>query len=71
MTQYSHHITLNDSETIMLKMALELMKKHCQEKLDKGAGAPFWAHKDSAEKVLAKLYDNVTQISGNNFLDKK
>lgn len=47
------------------------MIKHCQEKLDKGAGAPFLAHKDSAENVLAKLYDNVIQISGNNFFDKK
>ena len=71
MTKYAYTITSDDSEKIMLKAALELMIKHCQEKLDKGAGAPFLAHKDSAERVLAKLYDNVIQISGNNFFDKK
>lgn len=71
MTKYAYKITLDDSEKIMLKAALELMMKHCQEKLDEGAGAPFLAHKESAENVLAKLYDNVIQISGNNFFDKK
>lgn len=41
MTTFAYNITLNDREAIMLKAALELMIKHCQEKLDEGAGAPF------------------------------
>jgi hypothetical protein len=53
----------------MLKSALEMMIKHCQVKLDEGAGAPYWAHKHSAQSLLDKLYDNVEQMSGNNFFD--
>jgi hypothetical protein len=32
MTTYAYTITINDSEAIMLKGALEHMIKHCQEK---------------------------------------
>ena len=71
MTTYAYTITMNDSEAIMLKAALELMIKYCQEKLDDGAGAPFWAHKHSAQNVLEKLYDNTIQTSGNNFFNEK
>ena len=67
MTTYQYTITLNDSEAITLKAALVLMIKHCQEKLDEGAGAPFWAHKHSAQDILKTLYDNTIQTSGNNF----
>lgn len=69
MTTFIYKLTLNDSEVIMMKAALELMIKHCQEKLDEGARAPFWAHKESAQKILDKLYDNTFQTSGNNFFD--
>lgn len=71
MTTFAYNITLHDSEAIMLKAALELMIKHCQEKLDEGAGAPFWAHKHSAQNVLEKLYNNTIQTSGNNFFDRE
>lgn len=67
MTTYAHTITLNDSEAIMLKAALELMIKYCQEKLDEEAGPPYWAYRHSAQSVLSKLYDNTFQTSGNNF----
>jgi hypothetical protein len=70
MTTYAYTITFNDSEIIMLQSALELMVKHCQEQLDKGKGAPFLAHKHSAESVLKRLNDNVKQKSGNNFFDR-
>lgn len=69
MTTFVYKITLNDSEVIMMKTALELMIKHCQEKLNEGAGAPFWAHKHSAQNVLERLEDNTIQTSGNNFFD--
>ena len=71
MTTFAYTISLNDSEAIMLKAALELIIKHCQEKLDAAEGAPYWAHKHSAQSVLDKLYDNTNQTSGNNFLDKE
>ncbi len=67
MTTYAYPITFDDSESIMLQSALELMITHCQQKIDEGAGAPYWAHKQSAQNVLEKLHDNTTQTSGNNF----
>ena len=69
MTTFSYNLVLNDSEAIMLKAALELMITHCQEKLDSDAGAPYWAHKRSAQSVLSKLYANTIQTSGNNFFN--
>ena len=69
MTTFAYRITMNDSEAIMLKAALELMIKHCQQKLDDGAGAPYLAHRHSAQSVLDKLYDNKIQTSGNNFFN--
>ncbi|MCD2451080.1 hypothetical protein GO003_011810 [Methylicorpusculum oleiharenae] len=51
----------------MMEAALKLMIKHCTEKLAQGEGAPNWAHKNSAEKVLSKLYSDTNQNSGNNF----
>ncbi|TRO66970.1 hypothetical protein [Christiangramia sabulilitoris] len=67
MTQYSFNIRFNDSEMVMLRVALRNMIQHCQEQLDQGEGAPYWAHKKSAERVLDKLYDDMQQISGNSF----
>lgn len=64
MTTFSHTITLKDSEMIALKASLELMIDHCQQKLDEGMGAPYWAHKESAKRILEKLYDNTKQTSG-------
>lgn len=58
---------LNDSEVIMMKEALELMIKHCQEKLDEKAEAPYRAYKFSAQDVLDRLFDNEIEASGNNF----
>lgn len=67
MTTFSHTITFNDSEIIALKASLELMIEHCEQKLNEGAGAPYWARKDSAKRILEKLYDNSIQTSGNSF----
>jgi hypothetical protein len=67
MTQYSYKIIFSDSEMIMLRAALFNMIQHCEEQLDKGQTAPYWAHRDSAKRVLNRLYDDVNQISGNSF----
>ena len=70
MTTYSHTIVLDDSELIMMEYAMELMKKHCQEKLESGEGAPFWSYKNSAEDVSRKLYRNTIQTSGNSLFER-
>jgi hypothetical protein len=67
MTTFSHTITFNDSEIIALKASLELMIEHCEQKLNEGAGAPYWARRESSKSILEKLYDNSVQTSGNSF----
>ncbi len=71
MTTYSHTIKLNDTEIIMLKSALKLLIENCEEHLKVGDRMPYLAHKDSAERVLKKLYSNTIQTSSNTFFGNK
>ncbi|MFV8837720.1 hypothetical protein [Salinimicrobium soli] len=68
MSTYSYTITFTVTEIIMLRSALLQMIANCDEHLKDGPTAPYWAHKRSAEAVLKKLYNNVEQVSGNNFI---
>ncbi len=67
MSTYHHQVILNDSESIMLQMALENMIALCDEKLKNGHISPYQKHKHSAEALLGRLYQNMVQTSGNNF----
>jgi hypothetical protein len=70
MTSYSHTITLNDGERIMMEAALKLMMEHCDQKLSESAGAPYWAHRQSAGMVFEKLMNTRPVLkSSNNFSD--
>ncbi|RLA42879.1 MAG: hypothetical protein DRR42_22630 [Gammaproteobacteria bacterium] len=64
MTTYSHEMTFDDSEIIMLSSALNLFIKHCDEQLKDGAVAPYWANRTAAEQVRRRLFSNPTQTSG-------
>lgn len=71
MTTYSHTITFNDRQYIALEAALKLMIEHCEAKIAEGAGAPFWAHKDSCVQLLQKLHNADSRLtSTNNFQAK-
>ena len=67
MTTYAYYLTLNDTEIIMLRKSLNLTMEHCEQKIKNGEDVPYRAHKQSAENLLSRLYDNVHQTSGNNF----
>jgi len=67
MTTYAYKLIINDGESIMLEAALKLMIAECESNIAKGEGAPNFAHKSSAENVLSRLHENMTQTSGNNF----
>ena len=67
MTTYNYRLVLNDSEVSMLRAALEMMIHHCEEKLADKPEAPFYAHRDSAHKILSRLYDDTEMTSTNNF----
>lgn len=63
MTTYAYTLTVNDSECIALKAALELMIQHCEDQLAAGADAPYWAHERSCTAMLRRLYSNTTMTS--------
>jgi hypothetical protein len=68
MTTYQHTMTIGDSEYIALEAALRLMIEHCEAQLAAGAGAPYWAHKQSCTRMLQKLATAPAQMtSTNNF----
>jgi hypothetical protein len=60
MTTYQHTITIGDSEYIALEAPLRLMIEHCEDQLVAGAGAPYWAHKQSCSKKPSKIYDSIS-----------
>jgi len=66
MTTFEFAIKINDGEAIALKASLELMIKHCQQKLDEGAGSPYWAHRESSKSILDKLEEETKKISWKN-----
>jgi hypothetical protein len=72
MTTYSYTITLGDSEHLALEAALKLMIDHCETMLSNGAGAPFWAHRQSCQQILDKLRSAPpTMTSTNNFFEDR
>ena len=72
MTTYSYTITLDDSEHIALEAALKLMIEHCEAMLSKGAGAPFWAHRQSCQQISEKLHSATPLMtSTNNFFEDR
>ena len=67
MTLYSYKVTFTTGEIIMLRAALKNMIQNCDNELDKGETAPFYAHKKNAQNVLDRLNDGRHQLSGNHF----
>ncbi len=67
MTKYAFELTVSESEVFMLEKALQLMIDTCEDNIANVENALNNSHKDSAENVLARLYSNPYQISGNNF----
>ena len=56
MTTYSYQATLNDSECIAVKEALEQYRNFCDTKLADGPRAPYWAHRQAIDAVLRRLF---------------
>lgn len=70
MTTYSYTITIGDSEHIALEAALLHFVEHCAQQISAGAGAPYWAHRDSCNAILDKLRSATPHMtSTNNFFD--
>lgn len=71
MTTYSYQLVLDDSESITLTRALELLKEKCLAELDDPEMAPYHSDLCNIESIRQKLYANVSQTSGNNFWRRK
>ena len=64
MTTYCYDLTLDDGEMIALEVALKFYLDHCSDQLKDGPCCPFWAHRESIRKILARRLDTVQQMSG-------
>jgi hypothetical protein len=67
MTTYSYRVTLNDSECIAVKEALEQYRNFCESKLADGPRAPYWAHRQAIDAVLDRLFANAQMTSTSSF----
>lgn len=66
MTTYERSLAIGDSEYLALEAALRLMIDHCEAQIASGAGAPYWAHKQSCAKMLQRLATAPTQMTSTN-----
>lgn len=67
MTTFSYTIVLDDSESITLDAALDLLLEKCDKELSKGPKPPFAAWRSNIIKIRRKLNENVELMSTNNF----
>ena len=67
MTTYSYKLVLDDGEAIMMNAALEMMIKHCEDRLIDKSEAPFHVWLASAKAVKSRMYLNTEMMSANNF----
>ena len=63
MTTLNYKLTLNDTEAIALKEAIDFYSMHCRQQLSAGPKAPYWSHQDSLEKIRERLYGDTTITS--------
>lgn len=67
MTTYQHTLTISDSESIMMKTALQFMIERCEKEIATNPRAPYYAHLQSAKAVMARLYDDMVLTSKSDF----
>ena len=67
MTTYSYKLVLDDGEAIMMNIALEMMIKHCEDRLIEKSEAPFHAWLASAKAVQSRMHLNTEMMSSNSF----
>jgi hypothetical protein len=63
MTTFAYRLRLNDTEAISLEAALEHYIKYCSDKNE----SPYVAHKNAAENILSRLFDNMQMTSTSSF----
>ena len=71
MTTYSYKLVLDDGEAIMMNAALEMMIKHCEDRLIEKSEAPLHAWLASAKAVKSRMHLNTEMMSANNFWTTK
>jgi|RhiMetdeSRZDD1v2_1073273.scaffolds.fasta_scaffold874976_1 hypothetical protein len=63
MTTYMYRITLDDGEMIAVSEALSRYRAMCEAELKSGPKAPYWAHLQSLDAVLRRLYSDTEMTS--------
>ena len=72
MTTYAIRVTLNEgAELAMMAEALDLYIDHCRGEIEKGREQEVGLKLKVAECIKSRLYSNLEQTSGNNFLRER
>lgn len=69
MTTFSHDLTLNDEECIMVESALNLLFQHSKEQVANGAGAPHLANMWESEWFLERHNLSIETVSKASMLE--
>lgn len=65
MTKYAFTVELDDSDTIVVREALNMLIKHYEDELAAGRGMTVLHPKAvRAGEIIERLYENARQISG-------
>lgn len=64
MTTYSYSLVLDDSELIALEAALDMLLERCGHELESEPRAPYWAWRESANRIKSRIYERARQTSG-------
>jgi hypothetical protein len=67
MTTYAYRISLNDTEMIAVREALNHYRRFCESELADGPRAPYLAHLHAINSVLARLLADTVMTSTSSF----
>jgi len=71
MTSYRYKLVLDDGEAIMMNAVLEMMIKHCEDRLIEKYATPFLACLASANAVKSRMHLNTEMMSSNSFFGNR
>ena len=67
MATYQYTLTISDSKSNMLESALKFMIDRCEREITTNSRAPYYAHRESAKAIMARLNDDMVMTSKSDF----
>jgi hypothetical protein len=64
MSKLYYDLTLDDGEMLALDAALSRYLAVCEREIANGVNVPFFAHKETLEGILSRLFDKIHTSKG-------